>query len=190
MNYGAFMAQAAFFWTRELIDKDPVHALAANLAALRQWPFSSHERLQIAMSFANVMSRWPSCDDPAANPETQCVRVTAVAADRISEIAKSAMPLAPSVLLSRINYLIYSGRHKTEDGRAEIERNLALAKRHASLQATTWLTEAAWAGMNGDGPRLLEAVRRGAPQARDPEAYYLPQFQTLAASLIFEEAGP
>lgn len=184
MAYGNFWSKAAFAWTRELIEKDPTQALGANLAAIKVWPFDGHARLQVAMSFANLMARFPNCETEPDQTK-KCLQVTPRAADQINRIAASAAPHTPSVRLSRIEYLLFSGREQTD--RQEIEDNLTWLRGHASLQATVWLTEAKWAGMNGDAMRMMAAVRRGYPMAKDPEAYYRPQFEQLAGMVTFEK---
>ena len=184
MAYGNFWSKAAFAWTRELIEKDPTQALAANFAAVKWWPFDGHARLQVAMSFANLISRHRPCDVEPDQTKT-CLNITRRAADQINWIASGAAPYALSVKLGRIEYLLFSGHNESD--RQEIEDNLAWLRDHASLQATTWLTEAKWAGLNQDAPRMMEAIRRGYPMAKDPEAYYRPQFEQLAGTVTYEE---
>jgi len=189
MAYGSFYSQAVFSWTRELIDKDPTQALGANLVAVRWWPFGGHARLQLAVSFANLMARHPRCDGPAdTDPAKVCLKVIDKAADQINSIAMSAAPYIPSVRLGRIEYLLFSGRD--QERRQEIEDTLAWLKGHASLQATVWLVEAHWAAMREDAPRLVAAIRRGHAMAKDQEAHYRPQFEQLAALLTFKENDP
>lgn len=75
------------------------------------------------------------------------------AADRIFRIASSASPHHPAVLAARAEYLFNSRR----DG---MEPYLARLKDNASLQAATWLLDAAWSARNGDTPRAEASIRR------------------------------
>jgi hypothetical protein len=65
----------------------------------------------------------------------------------------------PSIQMSRVEYLLNSGRWKTE--KKEIENLLNWLKAHASLQPGVWVAEGNYALRLGDVERIISALDIG-----------------------------
>ena len=156
-------ASAFFFYSgytqakdiHRLIGVSPAHALQVQLGALETYDWDPWLRLQTTLTLATVLRTYKP---------TQ-VELDPVAADKIYEISRSAAPEHPGVLITRIEYLLNSGRHSESD---EIEHTLAVLKKRGPLYAETWALDALYAGRLRDEARMEHAVRKalGLPRGR------------------------
>lgn len=99
------------------------------------------------------------------------------AADKAFEIAKTASPWAPAVIVPRIEYLF-----RVNPDSDEIPQLLNQLKVNARLQHATWVMEAAYGAYVGDWGRVEVALKigKGLPGASPSE---ISQYERLTAFL-------
>ena len=149
-------------YVHRLMQHSPVHALQAHLNALDTFDLHPWTRLQASLTLAVVVRTYPPNQ----------VDLDPLAADRMHEISMSAVPNHPGILITRVEYLLNSGRHAESD---EIEHLLDTLKDTGRLYAESWALEALYAGFKQDEPRMEHAV--------------LQAFQLPRAEQVFETLG-
>ena len=138
----SFKSEWLFSEVEYFVNSQPVRALQANLAAIQANPYAREPRQQLPLTLASLI----------ASPHTLDLQETA--ADRIHAIGMAAAANNPAVLLSRLYYLMDSGR----EGSDEI---LTVLKETSSLQAAVWSAEVEYAARTNDIERLVVAINHG-----------------------------
>ena len=103
------------------------------------------------------------------------------AADMVYRLAQTVGPNHPTTLLARLEYLANSGRWKNEI--PEVEGIILVLKKYASRQASTWVADAHFASLQGDGNRAARAVAIG---LRLPPDGHRPQLNKIGEKLVKE----
>lgn len=140
--YAAAMAQASVIY--KYIHVEPVRALQANLRAIEIYPLDPWLRIQAMLSLRAVVQKYSPRVD--LSPE---------AADRVFEIATTAVPEQPGVLLSRVEYMINSNRYTETE---EMERLFDILHRVGPLYPQVVALESVYAVLVGDEVRAERAV--------------------------------
>ena len=143
-----YRAEGLFTKTKaNILNADPT-ALQANIDAYEMYPLERRYRHQLVLTVGSLLKRGEGN-----------ITITNSAADRAYEISKSSSQFMPSIQMSRVEYLLNSGRWKTE--KKEIENLLNWLKAHASLQPGVWVAEGNYALRLGDVERIISALDIG-----------------------------
>lgn len=148
----AILYSASLSWRAESIFKyvkpniEIAHPIAfrSNLNAHLMYPYDRKYRHQLALTVGSLLK-----------VAGGGVTITNEAADQSYRIAQSASRYMPAVQLSRLEYLLNSGRWEES---SETEELLEWLKEHARLQPGVWLADGSYAVMTGDTERLLMAL--------------------------------
>ena len=160
-------AETLFTRTKANILKADPTALQANIDAYEMYPFERRYRHQLVLTVGSLLKRGEGN-----------ITITDVAADRAYEISQSSSKFMPSIQMSRVEYLLNSGRWKTE--KKEIEKLLDWLKTHASLQPGVWVAEGNYALRLGDVERIISALDAGTTL---PTGTHQHAFEKLASHL-------
>lgn len=128
--------------TKTYLGTDLLGGLTANFAAYETWPFDTYVRHQLILSVSTALS--------------QGNQINADAADKVYEIAITASPWTPAIILARLEYLLNNRIDSPEIGPL-----IEGLKARAKLQHSTWMADAAWAIRNGDGNAAARAIEIG-----------------------------
>lgn len=125
---------------------DSLQAFAASNEAYKAMPLSSRNRIQLVLSLKVLLdSNKKASVDPAA-------------ADRAYEIAASASPNHPVVMIARLEYLLNSGRWKSSNQAESIVGGLI---GHARSYPQTWMLAAAYFSVSGQNDKAALALVSG-----------------------------
>ena len=147
-SYLNCQAETLFTKTKANILKANPTALQANIDAYEMYPLERRYRHQLVLTVGSLLKRGEGN-----------ITITDMAADRAYAISKSSSQFMPSIQMSRVEYLLNSGRWKTE--KKEMESLLGWLKVHASLQPGVWVAEGNYALRLGDVKRILSALDAG-----------------------------
>lgn len=148
----SFSAEVQMAEFERNINRSPVTALSANLAAYQTFSWDARIRRQLSMTLSKV-----------AGVHKKNLRISPDTADLIWKISKSAGPSQPAVVLARIQYLVNSGRG------AEAGPLMGVLLKNASHYPDVWVAEAFYAATIADWPRVSRAADRlfSMPQTQD-----------------------
>jgi O-antigen ligase len=156
---------ATLFWASQLVVRDihagighePFGALSANLRAIKIFPLHPWPRLQSTLTLATVLRTYP-----------ERVNLDPKAADKIYALSRSAAPDNPGILLTRVEYLINSGRWQDTDELAGI---FATLRERGPLYPQVWAMEAVWHGLSGEIELAENAARTGLALDGGPQIF-------------------
>lgn len=129
-------------WTRT----SPLQAFLAVKAAHEAMPFDHRFRMQYVMTLEHLRA--------TGGPK---IKLDKEAADRIFEIANSASPNHPAVMIARANYMLNTGRFN-EPGMASL---IGQMRAKAKLYPETWLTIAVYSARTGDQAQAAASLVKG-----------------------------
>lgn len=130
---------------RGLVSGQSLTALQANIRAIDLYPYSAWPRLQVSLTLRTVLAT-----------HGERVQLGVGAADRFHEWAMTAAPRHPGVLLTRVEYLLNSGRwrDKPDEMNALFDRLREVGPHYPQGFAL----EAVYAGFTNDDSRAERAV--------------------------------
>lgn len=128
-------------WSRT----DPLQAFLAIKAAHDAMPLDARFRMQYVMTLEHLRSSGAK------------VRLDKEAADRIFDIASSASPAHPAVMVARASYMLNSERWNEPQVKELVER----LKAKASLYPESWMVVAFYNGKKGDHAQAASALVKG-----------------------------
>jgi hypothetical protein len=143
----SYRAWQPFVGTSALIGSNPIRALALNMEAVKLDRRPHLPRRQLSSTLSQLTNRHKGR-----------VKIDPAAADAVYKISASAAPKGPTVMLSRVEYLINSGRWREGPETGQLLANLV---KNASHWDSIWLAVAALAAHQGDYPAAREAINRG-----------------------------
>ena len=168
---GYYKAERAYSITRMLLTADPLKAFAANIQAYRHSPWNVTYRRQLVLTLGVLVVKRPN------------TRLEANAADKAYNIGRTTSHWNPAIRLSRVQYLLNSGRWTESD---EVEKLIDGLTSQSTIQGGTWVALAWYGIFSKNAGRVLEAFR-GA-QSATLSKFHIDQLVKINKMLITEKS--